>query len=95
MGPPSSDDVRTVIEHLLATNLMGHTCCGHRLDGVSSGEVAGPRWDDVDLNQGNVLIRRSVAAVPGGSQVKGTKTGDIRRITIGPKTMKLLKAHRK
>ena len=41
------------------------------------------------------MIRRSVAAVPGGIQIKGTKTGDIRRIAIGPKTVKLLKAHRK
>jgi integrase len=62
MESPSSDDVRTVIEYVLTTDL---------------------------------LIRRSVAAVPGGSQVKGTKTGDIRRIAIGPKTAKLLKAHRK
>ena len=63
--------------------------------GCRRGEVAGLRWEDVDFKQGNLLIRRSVAAVPGGSQVKGTKTGDIRRIAIGPKTAKLLKAHRK
>jgi hypothetical protein len=31
----------------------------------------------------------------GGTQVKGTKTGDIRRIAIGPKSVKLLKAHKK
>jgi len=42
-----------------------------------------------------VLIRRSVAAVPGGIKIKGTKTGDIRRIAIGPKTIKLLRAQKK
>lgn len=51
--------------------------------------------EDVDLTEGNLLIRRSVAAVPGGIQVKGTKTGDIRRIAIGPRTVRLLKAQRK
>lgn len=96
MEPPSSDDVRTVIEHLLAKDPgWGTLIAVISWTGCRRGEVAGLRWEDVDLTQGSLLIRRSVAAVPGGSQVKGTKTGDIRRIAIGPKTMKLLKAHKK
>jgi integrase len=47
--------------------------------GCRRGEIVGLRWEDVGIKQGNLLIRRSVAAVPGGSQVKRTKTGDIRR----------------
>jgi integrase len=94
--PPSSDDVRAVIEYMLATDPdWGTLIAVIAWTGCRRGEVAGLRWDDVDLKQGNLLIRRSVAAVPGGSQIKGTKTGDRRRIAIGPKTMKLLKAHRK
>ena len=96
MEPPSSDDVRTVIEYLLTTDPdWGTLVAIIAWTGCRRGEVAGLRWEDVDFKQGNLLIRRSVAAVPGGSQVKGTKTGGIRRIAIGPKTAKLLKAHRK
>jgi integrase len=95
MEPPSSDDVRTVIEYLLATDPdWGTLIAVIAWTGCRRGEVAGIRWEDVDFKQGNLLIRRSVAAVPGGSQVKGTKTGDIRRIAIGPKTARLLKTHR-
>ena len=36
-----------------------------------------------------------MVAVPGGIDVKGTKTGELRRIAVGPRTLKLLKAHRK
>ena len=93
---PCSADVRTVIDHLLATNPDWETLVAViAWTGCRRGEVAGLRWDDVDLNEGNLLIRRSVAAVPGGIQIKGTKTGDIRRIAIGPKSVKLLQAQRK
>jgi integrase len=96
MAPPSSDDVRTVIDHLLTTDPdWGTLVAVIAWTGCRRGEAAGLRWEDVDLAKGNVLIRRSVAVVPGGSQVKGTKTGNIRRIAIGPKTVKLLKAQRK
>ena len=32
--------------------------------------------------------------VPGGSLEKGTKTGDVRRIALGPRTVELLRSHR-
>lgn len=96
MEPPSSDDVRTVIEHLLDKDPdWGTLVAVIAWTGCRRGEVAGLRWEDVDLTQRSLLIRRSVAAVPGGIQVKGTKTGEIRRIAIGPKTVKLLKAQKK
>lgn len=96
MEPPSSDEVRTVIEYLLATDPdWGTLVAVIAWTGCRRGEAAGLRWEDVDFKQSNLMIRRSVAAVPGGSQVKGTKTGDTRRIAIGPKTVKLLKDHKK
>jgi integrase len=65
------------------------------VDGLSQGEVVGLHWDDVDLAKNGVVFRRSVAAVPGGIEVKGTKTGDVRRIALGPRTVVALKAHKK
>lgn len=96
MEPPSSVDVRTVIDHMLGKDPdWGTLVAVIAWTGCRRGEVAGLRWEDVDVKGGNLVIRRSVATVPGGIQVKGTKTGDIRGIAIGPKTVKLLRAHRK
>ena len=44
--------------------------------------------------QGNLVFRRAVVSIPGGVQVKGTKTGEIRRIALGPRTVELLEAHK-
>ena len=96
INPPSSDDVRKVVDDLLANDLdWGTLVAVLAWTGCRRGEVCGLRWEDLNLDAGSVVIRRSVAAIPGGSEVKGTKTGDVRRIAIGPKTVKLLRAHRK
>ena len=96
MDPPSSADVRRVIDHLLAKDPnWGTLVAVIAWTGCRREEVAGLQWRDVELTKGSLLIRRSVAAVPGGTHVKGTKTGDIRRIAIESKTLKLLKAQRK
>jgi integrase len=62
--------------------------------GCRRGEVCGLRWSDVDLGAKNALIAQSVAGIPGGIEIKGTKTGDMRRIALGTKTVALLVAHR-
>jgi integrase len=94
--PPTSDNVRKVIETLLDKDPdWGTLVALVAWTGCRRGEVAGLHWEDVDFTQSNLLIRRSVVTIPGGVQVKGTKTGDIRRIAIGTRTVKLLKAHRK
>jgi integrase len=96
IDPPSSQDVRKVIDYLLEENPdWGTLVALVAWTGCRRGEVAGLLWEDINLKQGNLLIRRAVVTVPGGVQVKGTKTGDIRRIAIGPRTVKLLKAHLK
>jgi len=87
--------VRKVIEKLLAKDPdWGTLVALVAWTGCRRGEVAGHQWDDVNLTHGNLLIRRAVATIPGGVQVKRTKTGDIRRTAIGPRTVELLKAHK-
>jgi integrase len=94
LDPPASADVRKVLEHMLAKDpTWGALIAFVAWTGCRRGEVCGLRWDDVDLDAGSVLIRRAVVAVPGGSQEKGTKTGEARRIAIGPRTAALLGDH--
>jgi integrase len=96
LSPPSSSDVRKVLEYQLATNPdWGTIFAVIAWTGCRRGEACGLRWDDVDLQGRSILIRRAVIAVPGGVEVKGTKTGELRRLAIGPQAVKLLKAHRK
>jgi len=96
LNPPPSTDVRKVVDHLLADDPdWGTLIAVVAWTGCRRGEVCGLRWTDVDLVGKSILIQRSVVAVPGGVEEKGTKTGEVRRLAIGPRSVKLLKAHRK
>jgi integrase len=95
VDPPSSADVRKVLEHLLTNDPEWGTLIAFvAWTGCRRGEVCGLHWEDIDLDAGNLLIRRAVSAVPGGWLEKGTKTGDVRRIAIGPRTVVFLRDHR-
>jgi integrase len=94
VDPPASADVRKVLDHLLVTDPVWGTLIAFvAWTGCRRGEVCGLHWEDVNLGAGNVLIRRAVVAVPGGWRENGTKTGDARRIAIGPRTVGLLHDH--
>ena len=62
--------------------------------GARRGEVCGLRWSDIDLDTGTASIRRSVAAVPGGTIEKDTKTHAARRIALDAATLAVLRDHR-
>jgi integrase len=64
--------------------------------GMRRGELAGLRWDDVDLDAGSVTVRRNRVVV-GWAISEGTpKTRAAgRTIDLDPRTTKALKAHRK
>jgi integrase len=94
--PPATPDVRKVIEHLLDTAPDWGTLFGVMAwTGCRRGEVCGLHWEDVDLDAASLFIRRAVVTVQGGTMERGTKTGDVRRIAIGPRTVELLRDHRK
>ncbi len=95
VSPPASSDVRTLVEHALASDPDWGTAIAFvAWTGCRRGEVCGLRWKHVDLDAKSALIAQSVVSVPGGVQVKGTKTGEVRRIALGTKTVALLRAHR-
>jgi len=92
---PSSVDVRTLVERTLVHDPdFGTAVAFLAWTGCRRGELCGLRWNDLDLDRGDVVIRRSIAAIPGGTQEKTTKTGEARRIALGPVTQELLREHR-
>jgi integrase len=61
---------------------------------MSQGELAALRWEDLDLGaKPNITVRRS-ADTRTSTVVSTTKTGQERRIGIGPRTVEILEAHR-
>ncbi|MGH9170880.1 MAG: tyrosine-type recombinase/integrase [Acidimicrobiales bacterium] len=95
LRPPSSENVWAVIERALEANPEWGTLIAFvAWTGCRRGEVCGLRWGDLDFERRSALFVRSVVAIPGGVQVKGTKTGDVRRIALGTHTISLLLDHR-
>jgi integrase len=94
LAPPDSAHVRALVEHLLAEDPDWGTAIAFvAWTGCRRGEVCGLRWSDLDFDGQSVLISRSVVSVPGGVQIKGTKTGEMRRLALGSKTVGRLHAH--
>ena len=63
--------------------------------GMRRGEVAGLCWDSVDLEKGQVTVRRSLLQLRHGCAWGGTKTGSSRRtIAITETVVDLLRAQR-
>jgi integrase len=54
--------------------------------GMRRGELCGLRWTDIDLVGGTLTVRRSVSDMPGGIQIRQTKTRRVRRIAIDAAT---------
>src|SRR5690606_26173793 len=65
--------------------------------GLRRGELLGLKWEDVDLDQGVLTVRRTVQRTSEGLIVKEQpKTDSGRRsVNISPATVKVLKLHRK
>jgi integrase len=94
IDPPTSENVRRVIEQLLATKPdWGTLVAVLAWTGCRRGEACGLHWEDVDLHGGSILIRRAIITVSGGPIERGTKTGELRKIAIGPRTVELLREH--
>jgi len=65
------------------------------LCGLRRGEVLGLRWEDVDLERGVLVVRRSLEMASGKLGLKETKTGRARGIEVPPMVLAALRNHRK
>jgi integrase len=63
--------------------------------GARRGEICGLRWDDIDLDDHTIHIQRAVVAPKAGVQIKTTKTGAGRRVTVPQVVAADLRAHRR
>jgi integrase len=64
--------------------------------GLRRGEVLGLRWEDVDLDEGTLAVRRALQRLSGGLQFTEPKTDRARRTLALPAvTVAALRAHRK
>jgi integrase len=94
--PPTVEQVRALIEAAreedaeFATYLWVLVATGCR-----RGEACALRWSDVDLDKGEVRIRRSIATVDGRTYEKSTKTHQSRRLALDPATVDELRSHRR
>jgi integrase len=77
-------------DHRLGALFSVALACGLRL-----GEATGLRWDDVDLDTGEVRIRQQLQVVDGALVAQPLKTGKSRRTLVLPGVcLSALKAHR-
>ena len=64
------------------------------LTGMRRGEALGLRWENIDMEQGSLTIRRALVPVNGVAQISEPKTRRGRRtIGLDPETLEALKAH--
>jgi len=60
--------------------------------GLREGEICGLRWDDVDMRDGTMWVRRAIAHTKAGMYVKEPKSGHARDVPITDTLMRHLKA---
>ena len=84
---------------------MLETACGDRLEalfvlaihtGLRQGELLGLKWEDVDLEDGTLRVRRTLATAKGGPRLMAPKTKSSRRsVKLTQGAMDALRSHLK
>ncbi|USK41377.1 site-specific integrase [Cytobacillus firmus] len=60
--------------------------------GAREGEIAGLEWKHVDFEKGTIRIEQAITEIKGkGVQIKGTKTGKDRTVSVPEKLLEVLK----
>ncbi len=95
IDPPTVDQVRMLIEAARAEDPAFATYLWVlAATGCRRGEGCALRWTDVDLDRGEVAIRRSISQVGDTVREKDTKTHQGRRVALDEATVAVLREHR-
>lgn len=95
VDPPTVAQVQQLIEAARADDPdFGTYLWVLAATGCRRGEACALRWTDVDLERGEVAIRRSISQVGGELREKDTKTHQSRRMAIDEGTVEVLRSHR-
>jgi integrase len=87
---PTPEEIKLLIERAeekdpgLATLLFVAATTGCRR------ALCGLRWSDVDFEKSVLLVRRSVSDLPGRVEIRTTKTGHVRKMTLDSATRSVL-----
>ena len=95
--PPTIDEVRRLLDAALTDDPdFGTYLWVLASTGCRRGEACAIRWTDVDVDSGELRIRRAIAMdADGQPYVKDTKTHQSRRLALDEATVARLKAHRR
>lgn len=95
VAPPSPEELDRVMALIdeadpnLGAFIRVASWCGMRRS-----EMCGLLWADVDFDQAEIRVHRAVVQIGRNLYEKDTKTHQQRRISMGPETMAVLRAHR-
>jgi integrase len=93
--PPSVQEVARILDAAMAEDPeFGLYLWVLAATGCRRGEGCALRWHDIDLERGELRIRRSIVHFDGVMREKDTKTHASRRMVIDPATVELLRQHR-
>ena len=63
--------------------------------GLRRGELQGLKWEDVDLGNGTLQVRRTLSEPKGGYILEAPKSGTGRQIRLTQRATEALRSHRK
>ena len=93
--PPTPAEVRTLLDACKDANPdLASLIYMAVTTGCRRGELCGLRCADVDMEEGTVLVARSISDADGVVEVKDTKTHQARRLALDPSTVEVLRRHR-
>lgn len=93
--PPTVAQVRELLEASRADDPdFGAYLWVLAATGCRRGEGCALRWSDIDLERGDLVIRRSIAMAGGVPYEKGTKTHQARRVALDAATLEVLRSQR-
>lgn len=92
--PPSAEDAARIIDEAWRDPDWGMLVWLTMTTGARRGELCAIRWNDVDLDDGVLNLRRSIMQDGTRTFEKDTKTHQHRRLTLDPETVALIRDHR-